>query len=408
VLFLVSDLHLTDCRHRSTFDFRAFRDAVMTVVAQASSEQVSSMKIVLAGDIFEMLKTTVWQDKGARPWEEPSEKRTDAVTAIMQNIVRENRDFFGFLRALCAEHSFVSLVYLPGNHDHMLNATNAGEEARKLLRQQLPLGHTDERLFLEDYQDPEHELIALHGHQWDDHNLYREDTAPIGDVVVVELLARLPILLAQHLDIAVDDPRLLFAHEIDNVIPQSPRAMALWVAKGLDGLAADRFEPRAVDLAVRDVLAACKTALASRLFEGAEIGERWLELLKAIVGILISQWGALRLALPFGSTDLRPSYAGRAAQAIRDYVALGDSYRFIVYGHTHVGESSVIAGDSEPHVYFNLGTWRRSHRMTGHDSETSSIDFASCIENTYLVVRSPNEAAAGQARYAFNSALYAC
>jgi UDP-2,3-diacylglucosamine pyrophosphatase LpxH len=407
MLFLVSDLHLNDCSHRSTFDFRAFERTLRDVVAQADREGVLSLKIVLVGDIFEMLKTSVWLDDGVRPWHTSSPKRTAAVTKIMGKIIAENQQFFTLLNDLCTQHSSLSLVYIPGNHDYMLNA-DAGEEARKLLRETLPLGVTDGRRFKDDYQDAEHQLIALHGHQWDEHNLYRGDTKPIGDVVVIELLARLPSLVAHYLGISVDDPRLEFVHEIDNVTPQTPQAMARWLARGLDKLAAEGLDATAINKAFVDVVNGFTTAIGSATFEGAGMIERWRDLLKDIASVVIPKWGAIRLALPFGANDLRESYAERAAETVQSLAELDLDYRFVAYGHTHACETAVIAGAGEPHIYFNLGTWRRCHRMTRFAADLDAVDFASCIENTHVIVRTPDEAIEGRPRYTFNQALYDC
>ncbi|HEY4642448.1 MAG TPA: metallophosphoesterase [Thermoanaerobaculia bacterium] len=408
MLFLVSDLHLTDCSRRSTFDFRAFEQTLRQVVAQAAAERAGSLKIVLNGDIFEMLKTSVWLDERVRPWHAASPKRAAAVTKIMSNIIGANPDFFALLNDVCLENRFVSLVYVPGNHDYMLNADD-GNEARELLRKTILLGDTDDRYFKEDYQDPDHQLVALHGHQWDDHNIYREDTKPIGDVIVIELLTRLPILLAHHLGLSPDDRRLSFVHEIDNVIPQTPQAMARWLTRGLDELAQAGLDAKAIDRALVDALDAFTTALRSARFEGADIvGERWRDFLTEVASLAISKWGALRIALPFGSNDLRESYADRAAETVQSLAEEDLDYRFVAYGHTHACETVVIAGATEPHIYFNLGTWRRSHRMTGFAAGTASVDFASCIENTYVIVRTPQEATDGRPRYTFSSSLYAC
>ena len=68
-----------------------------------------------------------------------------------------NTNFFSFLRDLKTKHD-VRLIYIPGNHDRVIN-TATGMEARRHLLRELPLEHLPDGKFDCQLQDHQHGVL---------------------------------------------------------------------------------------------------------------------------------------------------------------------------------------------------------------------------------------------------------
>ena len=74
MIVLVSDLHLTDCRSRSTINTERLLWRLKHIVQKAQESQISDIRLVLLGDTFEILKSKTWLDRSVRPWEPSTAK----------------------------------------------------------------------------------------------------------------------------------------------------------------------------------------------------------------------------------------------------------------------------------------------------------------------------------------------
>jgi UDP-2,3-diacylglucosamine pyrophosphatase LpxH len=407
VLLFVSDLHLSDSRKRSVFDFPAFERVVQETVRDAVELRADRLTLVLLGDIFELLKSAEWLHEKRRPWQAP-DTIADIVTTIMNRVIDENPEFFELLGKLCSEHPFFSVVFVPGNHDRVLN-TPAGSAARRGLHKLLPLGRPDGRPFREDYQDREHRVLAQHGHQWDRINAYGADTAAVGDLIVVDVVTQLPHAVASELRLpSADDPRLDFLHAIDSVLPQTPHAMARWALLGLEGLVAQGFDGGAIDRALDVISRSVLVSLSDEAFRGETGGQHWLRLIERMRSIIMRRYGGTRVALWIDEDDdTRIEYAKCAADNLEQALARGLDYRYIVFGHTHVPDHRVLAAGGSARLYLNVGTWRRSHQMAVQDAPRERAEFMSCTANTYAIIYSPDEVKRGRPEYVFRPVHYA-
>ena len=133
MLVFLSDLHLADATQHSTIDLQKLVSALREVVRRALEQESTSIRIVLLGDIFEILKSRVWLDRGLRPWQPSTSAHVDAIDAILEAIHSHNRPFFEGLTSLHQETSGLALHFVPGNHDAPLN-TDMGRKARLRLR----------------------------------------------------------------------------------------------------------------------------------------------------------------------------------------------------------------------------------------------------------------------------------
>ena len=168
MLVFISDLHFVDgsagehnLSHRA---FKYFFEDVANIASKTSSE-IKEIKIVLLGDIFDLLRTEGWFDYPAdeRPWgtNEPAIEvhaltLFDAITDHPGNrqtfkIIRQG---VADLKGKCGLDAEARLFYLPGNHDRLVNRYSS-------LRQKvcdclgiLPAWHDPADLFPRTYEDP--------------------------------------------------------------------------------------------------------------------------------------------------------------------------------------------------------------------------------------------------------------
>ena len=134
MLVFISDLHFVDgsagehnLSHRA---FEYFFEDVAAIAAKPSND-IKEIKIVLLGDIFDLLRTEGWFDYPVeeRPWgTKESAIEVHALTlfdAITDH--PENRQSFKIIRqgvadlkGKCGLDAGARLFYLPGNHDRLV------------------------------------------------------------------------------------------------------------------------------------------------------------------------------------------------------------------------------------------------------------------------------------------------
>ena len=100
LLILVSDLHLADDPIRASFDAVTFLRELAAQLDQCPEGDTA--RLVLLGDVFELLKTARWRDTPLRPWHPHSDELGAEVAAIARAIIAANDAFFAGLRQLQA------------------------------------------------------------------------------------------------------------------------------------------------------------------------------------------------------------------------------------------------------------------------------------------------------------------
>lgn len=399
MLVLVSDLHLTDTAARSTFDAATFGRALAAVFREAAGEGSDEVKLVLLGDVFEILKSTRWLENDVRPWEPPTEQHRETVRQIVDGILAVNGDFFAELQAIRGAHSKVDVTYVIGNHDRPLN-TSMGNGSRTAIRERLGLAG-DDALFLEAYEDLDYSLLAQHGHHWDKSNRYRGNSIAIGDAIVIDIVARLPIIFGDYLGVAPDDPCLRFVHEIDDVIPQTPYHMAKWLAAGLDNLDSD------ASTRLNAALGQVAEELVQRVrpYESeSPVAQWWVGALKRLALVI----GPLRsaLKLPSGANSPPPLSRNVAFDLDESYRLHHVDYQYTVYGHTHIPDFRSIATERGLRSYLNCGTWRRLQRAVDANLGSAERPYASMNVHAFVIIRHPGELRSGQPGYELRQSYY--
>jgi UDP-2,3-diacylglucosamine pyrophosphatase LpxH len=239
MIVVISDLHFEEeardalrgedgevaLQHPRNIPADAYCRLIGALARAAERSKPPGMKLVLAGDIFELYQTAIWFEDGSdvRPYtdsvQEGSALEAKLLT-ILDAIAQEEpvRETLQLLRLLAGgryrddvageEKDFpvpVTIEYIPGNHDRPVNATPAmRQKVRKLLGMAGGADRFPNYLFVED----PHVLIR-HGHEYDPYNFSEDycqadsiplhiprehyDSPTLGDFITIEVVARLPV-----------------------------------------------------------------------------------------------------------------------------------------------------------------------------------------------------------------------
>jgi UDP-2,3-diacylglucosamine pyrophosphatase LpxH len=401
----ISDIHLTDSHKHQPIKLPRLFDLLNNLTKKIFEANFEEVEIVLLGDIFDFIKSDMWLNNHLRPWEDCTPHHVETVTNIFQSIYENNLDFFNQLAQYLSHYQFVKIVYIPGNHDRVINTT-MGENARSLLLSRLPNDNIANNFFRENYIDADLGIIASHGHEFDSNNRYSSKGAAFGDAIVIELLMRLPLLVSQYLNIPAANYHLDFIYEIDNVRPQHPRIIAKWLLTGIEKFLQRFPDARtAFQKALIEITERLSELLKSNIFEINPISSWWMRFLYTIIKLALSRIGFLRTAawLPVKRTRNKVYYS----QTIEDLIAVrgaGESFKFAIYGHTHLPEIVPLqisdAFKSTP-IYMNTGTWKNTKRIADFPDDKSA-NFITWQEECVICIYNPDELEAGFPQYEFN------
>jgi UDP-2,3-diacylglucosamine pyrophosphatase LpxH len=406
MIIAISDLHLATDPMRSAINTPRLLQRISGIVRNARGAGVQRIELLLLGDIFELLRTDQWLASSTRPWDESTVSHLRVVDAIFTDIVAANQEFFDGLSQLVREHPDIDLQYVPGNHDRVIN-TPMGALAREHLCAVLPLKHQLSAPFEGVFLDAEHQVVARHGHEWDADNRYGPKYIAVGDVVVVELLVRLPTMVSERLNIQVDDPALDFIYDLDNVRPSAPRVLAQWLLAGLDYVRASYpGAPKALQEALQASIQAFTGLQRQRQLSTWSTPGWWTKFLSRVVPAATQHLDLLDLAghLPWGGSGHGP-YIEYARRDMRLALRNGD-YRYILCGHTHIPElvpfALRIAQGPTSFAYINTGTWRRVHRMIPGPDRTGLPIFVKSEEECIVCLYNSAEQQSGHLPYEYH------
>lgn len=200
MIVVISDLHFeeeaSDVIHgrggrpdvifRRNLDARAYRNFIAQMAEQVLRRKVKRFQLVIAGDLFDFSRTTLWFADELRPYvslskvNEQLEHKTLRIldATAKEASVKDALEVFQMLArgryrtaeaADSEERDFpadqIEILYFPGNHDRLSNATPA---IRKRVRELLGLSGGAEfpHYFLAD--DPA--VLIRHGHEYDKNN----------------------------------------------------------------------------------------------------------------------------------------------------------------------------------------------------------------------------------------------
>ena len=424
MLVFISDLHFVDGtagEHNTpwrAFDY--FFDDLEGIVNRPSNKgKIKEIKIVLLGDIFDLLRTERWFEpilEPERPWGNRPKEIEDHALEIFKEIVNHKNEGKGVdnpkaleiirnrlkkLREKCKLDYPAVLEFIPGNHDRLTNHPGC-TRLRQQVRERLGLFQfPEDRLFLRVFFDPDYGVMARHGHEFDRYN-YEGGTSfteedyqrvPIGDPITTELIARLPFQLKKYLEEEttlgkdVIDTVVRNFQEIENVRPFS--AVIEWLLYQVQ-------QTRTLKEHIENVV-----DIVIKRFNELDFVKSWYDRhdkwldpfdeadkIQAVL-YLMEKFKVFPteklLSLAMKAQEF--FYKDDLLEAAPDEFYFDPRVRYVVHGHTHDPLVMPIrTRDSTEHIYLNTGTWR-----TRYQKATRDRSFISWKNMTYLIFYTKEE-----------------
>lgn len=270
MIIVMSDLHFAEStslsigEHHFNYNlppevYRAFFNEILEFIRYVNIQDID---LVLAGDIFEITRSALWQKDHLRPYahnDEVSEgsELEGRVNEIMDAIAADPRvaATLEIFRNLTIQmRRPVRIHFIPGNHDRLLNASRRVRNRTRSFLGMPPSDLPFENQYLHQTNGKTQVLIR-HGHEYDPANFGGDvrtwneiptlidksfyDRPSFGDIITTEIAAKLPILFKQYyteevilkdLELSAMFQRLI---DFDNVRPSNALINFLFSTPGL-------------------------------------------------------------------------------------------------------------------------------------------------------------------------------
>ncbi|RQW88117.1 MAG: hypothetical protein EHM79_06375 [Geobacter sp.] len=405
MLMFLSDVHLTDGSSGETIKptaFTIFADQLKKIVETASPLQ--EVRIVLLGDIFDIIRSTQWLTTSVRPWDPESDAQKAVVENILTQILAKNADsltVFGELRNYFnAKRIPFEVDYIIGNHDWIVNRYPS---CRRLVAKALGIPSGTAPLFPCELFEPDYKVFARHGDIYDKfNNMGDRNASSLGDAIVIELLNKYPQMVEAGMTALATRNKVTsreqqkvsdLLKELDNIRPilDAP-AWVLMVMNKCD------------NQAVRQLIEKSWEQCVDEFFEIPFIKNQDIPFLPDTIDLL-------QVALHLSSrtskkllekvTELKDRFIPSRIEgdyhekAFIEPRVRSREANFVLYGHTH--NQLVIPMDQEPtkegsvqdKVYFNTGTWRKTWNKVVFDP--ASREFVGWHVLSYVALFKPEE-----------------
>ena len=426
MLVFISDLHFVDgtagehnipCR---AFDY-FFDDLVAIANRPTNKGKIKEIKVILLGDIFDLLRTEEWFEptitESQRPWgsKDQGQKTEENALAILNKIADHKNEEKGVdnaralellrnrlpeLKEQCELDYAPILEYIPGNHDRLVNKPEFSK-LRKRVRECLGLVTEKDPLFPRLFLDPDYGVLARHGHEFDKYN-YEGGTSfteedyqqvPIGDPITTELIARLPFELANQLKNVrpltdAQKARIIENfQEIENVRPFS--AVIEWLVYQVK-------QTTQLKETIEDTVDTVIKRFNELNFVKAwyERHDKWLDpfdeadKIQAVLYLLEKfKVFPMEKLLSLAMKAQTFFYKDDLLEAVPDEFFFDSRLRYVVHGHTHDPLVMPIrAPRTAEQIYLNTGTWRGRYTKATRDGS-----FVSWKNMTYVIFYQPAE-----------------
>jgi UDP-2,3-diacylglucosamine pyrophosphatase LpxH len=390
----ISDLHLTDGTSGITIDadaFKLLRDDLNDLIQKRGSKE---LRIVLLGDIFDIIRSTKWLASSVRPWSEAGPAQEAIVQNIVDDIIIHNQQSLNWIKSLKQLVTTFDLQYIIGNHDWLINRYDS---IVKTVASALDITPPP-AVFLEEISEPAYKTFARHGDKYDKTNYMKNrNESSIGDAIVIELLNKFPVevgkklpglvasgnITPKQMQTTVDELK-----ELDNVRPMSD--IPSWMLK---------------------VLNHSSTPIQQVIIEAwCECVDEFLKVdfvRKAAIFTVNKLWTKWRFfrylpkfmlniaAMPIlGLQCLWEVRYDKKAWAEPMIHSKDAKYLYVIYGHTH--EHTIVpmaqvrlSNGTEDKIYFNTGTWRQTWNKAVFDK--GNIEFIGWKVLTYIAFYKENE-----------------
>jgi len=385
---------------RRNLEPKAYRSFIAHVAEEARRRRAQHFELVIAGDLFDLNRTTLWFEDELRPYvalDNVSPELEKKILKILEAVAEEPpvKQTLNLFRDLAAgkykghdaktrdwiDQQFpcpVSITCLAGNHDRLINASAA---IRKRVSELIGIQSVDCFPHYRVFNDPD--ALVRHGHEYDNNNfaldLSKEESIPMevdeagyseanfGDFITIDVAVRLPYLFrrkygdAQILKDTALGALYLRLLQFDDVRPQSALLDYMLDDSGGDFSAEEAWE-KLVPV-IEDLMSEIHDNKFFRYWL-ARRAKPWapaeLELAR---GLLQMGGWRNRTAREAARKIARFMLGGEPDQpqlsAMREELVNREKVRLVLAGHTHSPEICLIKSDaSGDRFYINTGTWR--------------------------------------------------
>src|SRR3954451_4302911 len=385
---------------RRNLDPRAYRSFIARMAEEAWRRRSANFHLVIAGDLFDFNRTTLWFADELRPY-----VSLDEISPQLE------RKILGILEAIAAETSIkqtltlfhdlslgkykaynektrewldqdfpcaVKITCLAGNHDRLANGSTA---IRKRIGELIGMQWSERFPHYALFEDPN--VLVRHGHEYDNNNFALDlpGTGPIpleldeqgyshanfGDFTTIDVAARLPYLFRkkygdeQILTDSVLEALYLRLLQFDDVRPQS--ALLDYMLDDSEGnFSAEQGWERLVPV-IEELLGDIHDNKFFRYWLSRR-AKPWapaeLELARGL--LQIGGWDnrpAREAARKISHFMLGGEPDQPQLSAMREELVVNNKVHLVLAGHTHMPEVCLIKGDQwGDRFYINTGTWR--------------------------------------------------
>ncbi len=270
MIIVMSDLHFADSSSLSIGEHRfnhnlppeVYRSFFNEIGEFIRYDNIEDVDLVLAGDIFEITRSLLWQKDHLRPYAHNDDVTEGSelegrISEIMDAIAGDQRvsatlDLFRNLTIQLRRP--VRIHFIPGNHDRLLNASRRVRNRTRSFLGMAPSNLPFDNQYLH-RTNGETRILIRHGHEYDSVNFGADvrkwpeiptlidkkyyDRPSFGDIVTTEIAAKLPLLfkeyyteegILQDQDLSVLFQRLI---DFDNVRPSNALINFLFSTPGL-------------------------------------------------------------------------------------------------------------------------------------------------------------------------------
>lgn len=399
MIIVLSDLHFSEAQSSQIGSHRFNRnlppEAFLAYFSEinkfARANQVKSVDLVLAGDILELSRSSIWLEGESRPYisnndVQPGSETEKIILKIILAISREDRvsETLTLFREINQHFDMDIHVHLIlGNHDRLANATpKIREEVRKIFGIKGGSALIDYYLIMEDKQGKPFCLIR-HGHEYDRTNFSMDvlemesilpdipddvySKASLGDITTVEFGASLSWLFVNQYgeEAILKDETLLALYqrlmEFDDVRPATAWLSYLFSTPGVNKkktwqLMKPSFTKIINTLSNHD-------QFTKTLKQSAAISKFVQIILMAVLrsGLFkqgVPYWLVTRI-MKRVSKSIRLQTQAKWAKREALIQDKDSGCKCVISGHTHFAEVSLLSAKSgDERYYLNTGTWR--------------------------------------------------
>jgi UDP-2,3-diacylglucosamine pyrophosphatase LpxH len=376
MLVFLSDVHLTDGSSGETIKptaFGIFSDNLVKLAETVSP--LEELRVVLLGDIFDVIRSSLWLATPIRPWDPQSPEQQKVVEGILQAILSNNLQSlasFDKLRQFAGQKGITfEINYVIGNHDWLINRYPS---CREQVAKALGVAPVSPAMLPTEFFDPDYRVIARHGDILDKFNYMGDRNASsIGDAIVIELLNKYPHAVEVRLnalmaggDISMDEKDSITSmlKELDNIRPVLDAAS--WVL-----MVSQKTANPLARKAIEDAWEACVDDFFKVPFIAKQDKFMWPDTIDLLqIALHLSSHTSKRVLETIAGlkeklfpADNEASY--RQSAFVEPKVRSGEA-SYVIYGHTHADQ--IVPMDQVPtpdglaqnKIYFNTGTWRKT------------------------------------------------